>query len=112
MVKSIDAFPLSGRLANGFVSYANYILKMIWPTIWQFSIHTRNIPLWQVAGAGLVGRAYLLRVDSSCKEISLSCGGMVLVYFGTLVPGNPAGQVGLQGYGDRYTYVPFIGLFI
>ena len=46
-VASIEAFPLSDRIANAFVSYVIYIRKMIWPNdLAIFYPHPGLLPAW------------------------------------------------------------------
>ena len=112
MVKPIDDFPLSGRFANGLVSYVNYILKMIWPhDLAVLYPYPEAFPFWKIAGAGalLVGVS-MLAVRAAKSYPYLAVGW--LWYLGTLVPVIGFVQVGLQAMADRYTYVPLIGLFV
>jgi hypothetical protein len=104
-------------LANVPMSYVRYIGKAFWPTdmaaYYPFAGASGCPPWesWQVIGA-----AGLL--------ISISIAALVLMrrmpwfivgwlwFAGTMVPVIGLVQVGSQGMADRYTYVPYIGLFI
>jgi len=111
-VSSLEVIPISVRIANALVSYVAYIGKMVWPTklavIYPYS---HDLPLWQVAGAGLIILSISLMVFKvRWRQPFLVFGG--LWYLVTLVPVIGLVQVGLQSMADRYTYVPIIGLFI
>jgi Flp pilus assembly protein TadD len=111
-VVSIEAFPLSDRIANAFVSYVIYIRKVIWPNdLAVFYPHPGLLPAWQVMGAVLVLLFVTLTVIWAAKRIPYLAVGW-LWYVGTLVPVIGIVQVGSQARADRYTYIPLIGLFI
>ena len=109
----IDAFSLNGRIANVFLSYAQYIGKMFWPqnlaVFYPFS--TERIPFWQVAACVLL----LLGISVFVVYLGRNQKYLLVGWFwfvGTLVPVIGIIQVGSQAMADRYTYVPLIGLFI
>lgn len=111
-VRSMEAIPLTSRVANALVSYVAYIGKMIFPfKLAVFYPYPAAIPGWKIAGAGallilLFGWAWKLRMQY--PYILVGC----LWYMGTLVPVIGFVQVGSQAMADRYAYVPLIGLFI
>ena len=111
-VGSLEAFPMETRLANSIVSYARYIGKMVWPhDLAVLYPYPETIPLWQVVMAGLLLIAVsILLIRWACSRPYLVTGWFW--YLGTLVPVIGLVQVGIQEMADRYTYVPFIGLFI
>jgi protein O-mannosyl-transferase len=99
-------------LANVSVSYLMYIAKAIWPT--RLAIHypfPQSLPEWQVLGALLLLIGISALVLRAARERRYLLVGW-LWYLGTLVPVIGLVQVGSQARGDRYTYVPLIGLFI
>ncbi|MGO9136709.1 MAG: tetratricopeptide repeat protein [Syntrophales bacterium] len=111
-IVSIEAFSLSDRIANAFVSYVIYIRKMIWPNdLAIFYPHPAHLPTWQVAGAVLFLIAVTLIVIRTAEKLPYLAVGW-LWYVGTLVPVIGIVQVGAQARADRYTYIPLIGLFI
>ena len=111
-VTSLESLPWETRMANALVSYVSYIGKMIWPDrLAVFYPYPDMLPMWQVAGAGLLlGSVSLLVILAARRRPYLMVGW--LWYLGTLVPVIGLVQVGEQAMADRYTYVPFIGLFI
>jgi protein O-mannosyl-transferase len=111
-VFSVADFPLSGRLANAFVSYGRYLGKTLWPSSlavpYPFAAH------WP---AGLVLFSVLLVAGLSVVAVKL--GGFrpfVPVgwfwFLGTMVPVIGIIQTGEQSMADRYTYLPLVGIFV
>jgi tetratricopeptide (TPR) repeat protein len=112
-VSDIDALSLNNRIANIFLSYAQYIGKMFWPqnlaAFYPFNVG--SIPFWQAAACALL----LLGISFFVVRFGRSQRYLLTGWFwfvGTLVPVIGIVQVGRQSYADRYTYVPYIGLFI
>jgi tetratricopeptide (TPR) repeat protein len=111
-LKSLEAFPLTTRIANALVSYVSYIGKMIWPQdLAVYYPHPATVPTWQAAGSGLLLICLSsLFILAARKRPYLAVGW--LWYLGTLVPVIGLVQVGSQAMADRYTYLPLVGLFI
>ncbi len=111
-VESLEAFPPSARVANAFVSYSTYMVKMLWPTnLAVFYPHPRWWPLWQVLGSVVLLIAITVLAIRGAKKRPYAAVGW-LWYVGTLVPVIGVVQVGSQAMADRYTYIPLVGLFI
>ena len=109
----IDVLPLDVRSANAAISYLKYIGKMIWPTrLAVFYPYERNeLPVWQVVAAILLlALVSILVIRLAERHRYLPVGWFW--YMGTLVPVIGLVQVGSQSMADRYTYIPFTGLFI
>ncbi|HEG42497.1 MAG TPA: tetratricopeptide repeat protein [Phycisphaerales bacterium] len=108
-----DVLPLKGRVGNASISYFQYIKKMVWPSkLAAFyphpssDIHAAKAVVCILLLIGLtVLFLYLAR-----RRKYLATGW--LWYLGTLLPVIGLIQVGGQAYADRYTYIPFIGLFM
>jgi tetratricopeptide (TPR) repeat protein len=112
-VLDIEALPLHIRAANAVVSYGKYICKMIWPSRLAvfYPYHRNEIPVWQVVTAALLlVMVSILVIRLALKHRYLPVGWFW--YLGSLVPVIGLVQVGSQSLADRYTYVPFTGLFI
>jgi protein O-mannosyl-transferase len=111
-VGSLERFPLESRVANAIVSYARYIEKMVWPqdlaVLYPFP---HLIPTWQVAAAGIFLLGISLFVISFARTRPYLFVGWFW-YLGTLVPVIGLVQLGIQAMADRFTYVPYVGLFI
>ena len=111
-LKSLEAFPLTTRIANALVSYSTYMAKMVWPhNLAVYYPHPNTIPLWQVAGAGFLLICVSVLVIKAARNRPYLAVGW-LWYLGTLVPVIGLVQVGSQAMADRYTYISLIGLFI
>ncbi|HEX4999262.1 MAG TPA: tetratricopeptide repeat protein, partial [Terriglobia bacterium] len=112
-VGAFTDFPLSGRIANALVSYVSYLGAAIWPAHLSifYPYPESGAPAWQVAGAVLILIAitiFAFREASSRPYLIVGW----LWYLGSLVPVIGLVQVGDQSMADRYTYLPFIGIFI
>ena len=112
-VAHIDALPLKDRIANVFLSYARYIGKLFWPqnlaVFYPFDVN--SFAVWQVAMCVLlllVISIFVIRFGRNQKYLPVGWFWFVT----TLVPVIGLVQVGLQAFADRYTYIPYIGLFI
>jgi len=111
-VGTTELFPVLVRFENATVSYARYLLDVVWPLrLAVFYPHPRAaLPLWQVVLSILVLIAISSFVALRARHAYLTTGW--LWYLGTLVPVIGLVQVGLQSRADRYAYVPLIGIFI
>lgn len=105
------AFPI--RLANGCISYMQYIIKMIWPTkLAMFYPHPEQdvSVLFAVMSAVILLAVTILVIRFSKGHRYLFTGWFW--YIGTLVPVIGLVQVGGHAMADRYTYITLTGLFI
>ena len=109
---SLETFSLSVRLANAVASYLTYVEKMFWPVnLSIFYPHPGQI------GTGRLLTALVFIVVVSwvavkwCDRRPWFLMGW-LWYLLTLLPVIGIVQVGMQAFADRYTYLPFIGLFV
>jgi tetratricopeptide (TPR) repeat protein len=110
---SLQTLPFTTRLANALVAYVSYLGKMFWPVHLAvlYPHPGQNLPPWQAVAAALVLAALsFLALRQARRHPYLLVGW--LWYLGTLVPVIGLVQVGRQAMADRFTYVPFIGLFI
>jgi len=111
-VESWDYLPPFMRLANALTSYAKYIVMLVHPAdLAVFYPYNRFISPWEVGGSIIL----LLGISAICiwqirRRPFLIVGW--LWFLGTLVPVIGFLQVGSQSLADRYTYVPYFGLFI
>ena len=111
-VASLDNIPFYTRVANGLVSYAHYLVKMIYPAkLAVLYPHPGSVPSWQVAGACLLLVSISVFAILRIKRSPYFVVGW-LWYLGTLVPTIGLIQVGVQSMADRYTYIPLIGVFM
>ena len=112
-VGSFVNFPLDLRVGNSIISYLRYILKMVWPVdlIIFYSFPPVFWRTWQIIGAALILSGIAVLALRSAKTRPWLPAGWFW-YVGMLVPVIGLVQVGSQSMADRYTYLPFIGLFI
>jgi tetratricopeptide (TPR) repeat protein len=113
VVRSFASFPPGVRLENAVVAYVRYLGTLLWPVDLAFLYpHPRQaLPAWKVLGAiGLLAAITALAVRARRGHPHLLVGWLWFV--GTLVPVIGLIQVGGQALADRYTYVPFTGLFV
>jgi len=111
-IASLEAYPLYVRIANVLVSYASYMGKIIWPCCMAvFYPHPDKLTMHKVVIAFLLFVSLNGFAIKSMKNHPWATVGW-LWYIGTLVPVIGLVQVGLQSRADRYTYLPYIGLFI
>jgi tetratricopeptide (TPR) repeat protein len=110
-IQNLDMLPFSQRVANALASYLLYIAQMLWPRSLIAHYSYERIALW-LAGIGLL---ILLLISALSLKVARRY-PFILVgwmwYLCTLLPVIGLIQVGTQSRADRYTYVPFIGLFI
>jgi len=111
-ILSADAVPWGLRLANVPVSYARYLINMVWPVNLAILYPLPNYwPVWQVAGAlALVVGVSVLALVQARSTPYLLVGWFI--FLGVLFPTIGLVQAGLQSIADRYTYIPSIGLFL
>ena len=111
-VAELEALPLWERFCNAAVSYCRYMKIMFWPdplTAYYYYDSNRII-LYAVLSA-----IVLVAVTAVCWHFRKDrpyCLIGWLWFLGTLVPVIGIVQVGHQAMAERYTYIPFIGLFI
>jgi protein O-mannosyl-transferase len=111
-MEAFEALSPSARIANAFVSYITYMVKMLWPVnLAVLYPHPTGWPLWQVLGSVVILIAITVVAIRGIKKRPYVAVGW-LWYVGTLVPVIGIVQVGMQAMADRCTYVPLIGLFI
>ena len=112
-VMKLELVPLPVRIANALVAYVQYLRKLLWPVdLAAMYPMSREMPDPLALGIAL---GVLLLITA----IAIGLRGRrpyVLVgwlwFLGTLVPVIGIVQVGVQSMADRYSYVPFIGLFV
>ncbi|CAN5861999.1 tetratricopeptide repeat protein [soil metagenome] len=111
-IQTLEFLPFQTRFLNAVVSYTNYIISIFYPvnlSVWY--PYNENFSFWQVA----LSIFLLVSITVFCfwqisKRKYLIVGW--LWFLGTLVPVIGLVQVGAQPMADRYTYIPFFGLFI
>jgi len=111
-VASLHVLPFYVRIENTLIAYISYIGKMICPNgLAVFYPHALTFSSWKIAMAALLLCIIFYGAIKNSKQRPYILAGW-LWYIGTLIPVIGLIQVGLQSMADRYTYIPFIGLFI
>lgn len=112
-VAQLGNVPIEFRVTNAAVSYISYLGKLIWPLdLAIFYPHPMDtLKGWEI-GASLIALAgmtyYAIAIASKHAYVTFGW----LWYVITLAPVIGIVQIGSQGLADRYTYVPFIGIFV
>jgi hypothetical protein len=112
-VSSLEIIPFAARVSNALVSYFEYLRKTVWPVSLSVSYpHLKIVhPFWLLGGATLfLAAACALSIMQIRRRPYLAVGWFW--YLGTLLPVIGIIQVGSQAMADRYTYIPYIGLFV
>ena len=104
--------PLADRIWSAVISHVRYLGKLFWPE--NMAVFYPRPAEWSMgtafgAAATLLAVTVLVLWLGRCRPF-LPVGWFW--YLGTLVPVIGIVQVGEQALADRYTYIPFIGLFI
>jgi len=111
-ISGLDQLPFGERLAHAGLAYATYLGHVIWP------VHlTVFYPYGALPGAAtVIGAALLLIVLSKAAWTRRHHAPFVWTgwswFVVTLIPVIGLLQVGTQAMADRYTYVPYVGVFI
>jgi len=112
-VGTLEKFPLRARAGNALVAYVHYLKMLFWPV--DLAVLYPH-PGTSLSGGEVLLAAILLTALSAAvfalrrRAPYLFVGWFWFVV--TLLPVIGLVQVGVQGMADRYTYVPFIGLFV
>ncbi len=111
-VKTLSHSPLLTRIGESLLAYRAYLTKLIDPTALGFFYPRPTSMSWlDVASAaalllGLSCAAWVLR-----RRVPYLLLGW-LFFLGALVPVIGIVRVGAQFYADRYSYLPYLGLFV
>ena len=112
-ITSLQSVSLGVRCQNALISYAGYLVKLIFPVnlAIYYPLHVHAVMLGKAAVAALL----LLLITTLAWRLRHRHPYILmgwLWYLGALVPVIGILQVGGQSSADRYTYVPSIGIFI
>jgi tetratricopeptide (TPR) repeat protein len=111
-VINVQVYGLPFRLANAATAYCCYVGEMFWPfnlaVYYPLPRYRLILPL--ISACIVLGAVSLMVVAVARKKPFLLTGWCW--FLGTLVPVIGIVQVGSQSMADRYTYVPYLGLFI
>ena len=111
-VEALEFLPLGTRILNALLAYAKYVVMLFYPAklaVWY--PYEREFPAWQIGGALVLLAAVTALCVWQMRQRKYLLTGW-LWFLGTLVPVIGIVQVGSQSMADRYTYIPYFGLFI
>jgi tetratricopeptide (TPR) repeat protein len=110
---AVESFPVAVRLAHAVVAYATYLRVFFWP-VDLGCIHPH--PGMPGVATFIAAAAVLLAMTAACIAAARRGRPLALVgwcwFLGTLVPMVGVVTVGLNGWSDRYLYLPIVGLAI
>lgn len=109
---SMSALPLGERLANAVLAYLRYLGVLFWPVDLAL-VYPLEVPVPRLAAtlSALTLAAITAVVLAQRRARPYLLAGW-LWYLVTLAPVIGIVQVGDQAMADRYTYLPFVGLFV
>lgn len=111
-MQTLQKNPFSSRAVNALSAYGRYLEEAVLPihlSVFYPLPLTKPWGLFAASAVLLVLCSYLIfRVRFRAPWLVVGW----LWFLGTLVPVIDLVQVGIQSMADRYTYIPYIGLFI
>ena len=112
-VGSLQVFPLWARAGNAVVAYVRYIGMLFWPT--HLAVLYPH-PGTTLSFESILASAILVLLLTAAAVALRRPAPFLFVgwlwFLVTLLPVIGVVQVGLQALADRYTYIPFVGLFV
>ncbi|MBM4104027.1 MAG: tetratricopeptide repeat protein [Planctomycetes bacterium] len=109
----VTVLPLQDRVANIFLSYSRYMGKLFWPqnlaVFYPFDAY--RFSFLQIALCAILLLSisvFVIRFGRTQRYLPVGWLWFVI----TLIPVIGLVQVGSQAFADRYTYIPYIGLFV
>jgi Tfp pilus assembly protein PilF len=110
-ISTLTNVPLLDRGSNALLALVVYVEKMFFPFDLAIIYPLVSVPLWKAGcAAAILAAITFMVIKCSDKRRYLAVGWFW--YLITLLPVLGIIQVGRQALADRYTYIPFIGLFI
>jgi tetratricopeptide (TPR) repeat protein len=111
-MQTLQRNPFSSRAVNALTAYGRYLEEAVLPV--HLSVFY-PLPLTKPWGLFAASVALLILCSYLIFRLRYRAPWLVvgwLWFLGTLVPVIDLVQVGIQSMADRYTYIPYIGLFI
>jgi Flp pilus assembly protein TadD len=111
-VVGLTKLSFADRIATAVTAGGAYLLKLVYPSnLAVFYPHAQNLgTLFIILSSAMLVVATIIGCILWKQRPFILMGW--LWFLGTLVPVSGLVQVGMQGMADRYTYLPFVGLFI
>ena len=111
-MRTLTSFPLPVRVENALVAYLRYLGKLFWPAELPFFYpYPAHWPWGTVLAAALILLLVSAAVWMTRRNYPYLLVGWCW-FAGTLVPVIGLVQVGYQSMANRYSYVPYIGIFL
>jgi len=110
-MQSTSALPMANRMANALVSYATYVGKLFVPVNMGLPYPLTRVPLSAAIVPFLIVAAITIAAILARRTAPYLLVGW-LWFLGTLVPVIGIVAIGSESRADRYTYFPYVGLFI
>ncbi len=111
-IAPLDLAPIFVRAQNTTLAYIGYIGKLFWPSglavFYPYNRHPSLLLAFLSLAALVIVSAVAILIRRHKPYVFTGWFWFLI----TLVPVIGIVQVGLQSMADRYTYIPFIGLFI
>ena len=109
-VQSLDTFPLPVRLGNVPLACVSYLRAFAWPRdLSAYYVHPGPQIPWLASAAAATVLAVCTLLAMRSGRCYLKAGWLWFLI--TLLPVIGLVQVGEQGRADRYTYLPYVGLW-
>jgi tetratricopeptide (TPR) repeat protein len=112
-VAPIEWLPLSSRIENAFVSYATYLVQLVYPVgLSVYYPHAESgLSAWKLGASAVFLVTITIAAWVERQRMPYLIVGW-LWYLGMLIPVAGFVQVGEQARADRYTYLPHIGIYL
>lgn len=110
-IRSLTEHPIPDRIGNVLLSYVRYIGKLFVPVDMVFPYAWIQTALSVTVASGLALLAVTIAVFAARRSAPYLAVGW-LWFIGSLVPAIGIITIGTQSIADRYTYFPYVGLFI
>ena len=99
------------RVSNILTGYTAYIYKMFWPKNLAILYPLSDVQIWKTVSSGILLTIIFIIAFKNARRFPYLLMGW-LWYTGTLVPVIGLVKVGTHSIADKYTYLPYIGLFV
>lgn len=108
-----ELYTFDAKAGKAALAYLTYLYKMIWPTklalIYTYSLYP---PAWQTIIAALAALSTITLTAVYFRKYAPYIMTGWLWYCITLFPVSGIIQIGMHSIADRYTYIPYTGIFI
>lgn len=111
-MQTLERVPFSKRAVDAVSAYGSYLEKAVWPVHLSVFYPLPATPPWALFTVSVI---VLVIISFVAFRMRFTAPWLLvgwLWFLGTLVPVIGLVQVGNQVMADRYTYIPYIGLFI